>query len=33
MVGLYDPDTFERGPVVAGRSGKKAVVLETVTIL
>jgi 4-amino-4-deoxy-L-arabinose transferase-like glycosyltransferase len=32
LVGLYDPDTLERVPVVADRSGENAVLLETVTI-
>jgi 4-amino-4-deoxy-L-arabinose transferase-like glycosyltransferase len=32
LVGLYDPDTFERVPVVADQSGENAVLLETVSI-
>jgi hypothetical protein len=32
LVGLYDPDTFERIPVVADQSGENAVLLETVTV-
>ncbi len=32
LVGLYDPDTFERVPVIADESGENAVILETVTI-
>jgi hypothetical protein len=32
MVGLYDPDTFERVPVLPDRSGENAVLLETVSI-
>jgi 4-amino-4-deoxy-L-arabinose transferase-like glycosyltransferase len=32
LVGLYDPDTLERVPVVADRSGENAVILETVTV-
>jgi hypothetical protein len=32
LVGLYDPDTLERVPVVADQSGENAVLLETVTI-
>jgi hypothetical protein len=32
FVGLYDPDTFERLPVVADESGENAVLLETVTV-
>ncbi|GAB4543515.1 MAG: hypothetical protein Kow0063_36730 [Anaerolineae bacterium] len=32
LVGLYDPDTFERVPVTADQSGENAVILETVTI-
>ncbi len=32
LVGLYDPDTLERVPVVADQSGENAVLLETVTV-
>jgi hypothetical protein len=32
LVGLYDPDTFERLTVVADESGENAVLLETVTV-
>jgi hypothetical protein len=32
LVGLYDPDTFERVPVVADQSGENAVLLETVAV-
>lgn len=32
LVGLYDPDTFERVPVMADQSGENAAILETVTI-
>jgi hypothetical protein len=32
LVGLYDPDTLERVPIVADQSGENAVLLETVTI-
>ncbi len=32
LVGLYDPDTFERLPVIDDESGENAVILETVTI-
>jgi hypothetical protein len=32
LVGLYDPDTFERVPVVADQSGENAVILETVKV-
>ncbi len=32
LVGLYDPDTFERAPVVADQSGENAVILETVSV-
>jgi 4-amino-4-deoxy-L-arabinose transferase-like glycosyltransferase len=32
LVGLYDPDTLERVPVVADRSGENAVILKTVSI-
>ena len=32
LVGLYDPDTFERVPLVADQSGENAVILETVSI-
>jgi hypothetical protein len=32
LVGLYDPDTLERVPIVADHSGENAVILETVTI-
>ena len=32
LVGLYDPESFERVPVVDDRSGENAVILETVTI-
>jgi hypothetical protein len=32
LVGLYDPDTLERVPIVADHSGEDAVILETVTI-
>jgi 4-amino-4-deoxy-L-arabinose transferase-like glycosyltransferase len=32
LVGLYDPDTFERVPVMADQSGENAVILEIVTI-
>jgi hypothetical protein len=32
LVGLYDPDTLERLPIVADRSGENAVILETVTV-
>jgi len=32
VVGLYDPETFERLPVAADQSGENAVILETVTV-
>ena len=32
LVGLYDPDTFERVPLVADQSGENAVILETVSV-
>jgi 4-amino-4-deoxy-L-arabinose transferase-like glycosyltransferase len=32
LVGLYDPDTLERVPVVADRSGENAVILKTVSV-
>jgi 4-amino-4-deoxy-L-arabinose transferase-like glycosyltransferase len=32
LVGLYDPETLERVPIVADQSGENAVVLETVTV-
>jgi 4-amino-4-deoxy-L-arabinose transferase-like glycosyltransferase len=32
LVGLYDPDTFERVPVVTDQSGENAVILETVSV-
>jgi 4-amino-4-deoxy-L-arabinose transferase-like glycosyltransferase len=32
LVGLYDPDTFERVPVVADQSGENAVILKTVSV-
>ncbi|MEJ2560651.1 MAG: hypothetical protein P8186_31400 [Anaerolineae bacterium] len=32
LVGLYDPDTFERVPVVADQSGENAVILESVSV-
>jgi hypothetical protein len=32
LVGLYDPDTLERVPIVADHSGENAVILETVTV-
>jgi hypothetical protein len=32
LVGLYDPETLERLPVVADQSGENAVILETVTV-
>ncbi len=32
MVGLYDPDTFERVPLVDDQSGENAVILETVSV-
>jgi hypothetical protein len=32
LVGLYDPDTFGRVPIVADQSGENAVILETVTV-
>jgi 4-amino-4-deoxy-L-arabinose transferase-like glycosyltransferase len=32
LVGLYDPDTLERVPVVADQSGENAVILETVSV-
>jgi 4-amino-4-deoxy-L-arabinose transferase-like glycosyltransferase len=32
LVGLYDPDSLDRVPVVADRSGENAVLLETVSI-
>jgi 4-amino-4-deoxy-L-arabinose transferase-like glycosyltransferase len=32
LVGLYDPDTLERVPVVADQSGENAVILKTVSV-
>jgi hypothetical protein len=32
LVGLYDPETFERVPVAGDRSGENAVLLQTVTV-
>lgn len=32
LVGLYDPDTFERVPVVDDQSGENAVILKTVVV-
>ncbi|HXV43808.1 MAG TPA: hypothetical protein VEC96_12155 [Anaerolineae bacterium] len=32
LVGLYDPDTFERIPIIADTSGENAVLLETISI-
>jgi hypothetical protein len=32
LVGLYDPDTFERVPVIADTSGENAVLLETISV-
>ncbi len=32
LVGLYDPDTFQRVPLVADRSGENAVLLITVSV-
>jgi hypothetical protein len=32
LVGLYDPDTMERVPVVGDQSGENAVILETVSV-
>jgi hypothetical protein len=32
LVGLYDPDTLERVPLVADTSGENAVILERLTI-
>jgi hypothetical protein len=32
LIGLYDPDTFERVPIVADTSGENAVILETISV-
>jgi hypothetical protein len=32
VVGLYDPETFERLPIAADQSGENAVILETITV-